>query len=96
MSSPTGELAGLGCVHTLLIDRGMVDGVVEAPFGAHPTSCSPRYGIDAEHLKIYSAAAKGDDGWGDYRARFVDVDDRAYVEAAGGAAHIESIPQTVF
>ena len=93
---PTGDLAGLGCVHTLLLDRGVVSGVVEAPFGAHPTSCSPRYGIDGEHLKIYSASAKGDDGWNDYRARFVDVDDRNYVDAVGGADHIESIPHTIF
>ncbi len=93
---PTEELAQRGCVHTLLLDRGVVSGVIEAPFGAHPTSCSPRYGIDAAHLKLYSATAKADDAWNDYRAKFVDVDDAAYVEAAGGAGHIESIPHTIF
>ncbi len=93
---PTERFAELGSVHTLLLDRGMVSGVVEAPFGAHPTSCSPRYGIDAEHLKVYSASAKSDEAWADYRAKFVDADDDAYVEAAGGATHIESIPHTIF
>lgn len=93
---PTDELLERGCVHSLLLDRGSVDGVVEAPFGAHPTSCSPRYGIDAEHLKTYSAAAKSDEAWADYRARFVDVTDAAYVAAAGGESRIESIPHTIF
>src|SRR4029450_5399189 len=78
---PTAELTKLGCVHTLYLDRGMVDGVVEAPFGAHPTSCAPAYGIDVEHLRLYAGAAAGADAWADYRRRFVDVDDAAYVEA---------------
>ena len=35
----------------------MVDAVVEAPFGAHPTSFSPRYGYDtAMHLEWIGAA----------------------------------------
>jgi len=93
---PTEELTEQGCVHTLLLDRGLLDGVVEAPFGAHPTSCSPRYGIDAEHLRTYSAAAKEDSGWSDYRAKFIDVDDSEYVEAVGGSARIESIAHTIF
>jgi glutaconate CoA-transferase subunit A len=93
---PTEELAQRGCVHTLLLDRGSVHGVVEAPFGAHPTSCSPRYGIDADHLGTYSASAKSDETWADYRSKFVDVSDGDYVEAVGGATHIESIPHTIF
>lgn len=92
----TKELGERGCVHTLLLDRGLVDGVVEAPFGAHPTSCSPRYGIDTEHLREYSAAAKEDSAWTDYRARFVDVDDSQYVAAVGGPDRVESIPHTIF
>ncbi len=91
----TEELASSGCVHTLVLDRGMVSGVVEAPFGAHPTSCTPRYGIDAAHLKTYSTAAK-DDGWQGYRSKFIDAGEAAYVEAAGGASHIEAIAPNVF
>ena len=90
----TEEFADLGCLHTMVLNRAMVDGVVEAPFGAHPTSCPPRYGIDVDHLKTYAAAAG--DGWPEYRARFVDVDPAAYVEAVGGAAAIEAVPQPVF
>jgi glutaconate CoA-transferase subunit A len=91
----TDELTASGCVHTLYLDRGMVDGVVEAPFGAHPTSCTPRYGIDLEHLKSYSAATT-EDGWKDYRARFVDVTDAEYLAAVGGAARIEALPAPIF
>jgi glutaconate CoA-transferase subunit A len=54
----TDELLDAGCVHTIVIDRGMVDGVAEIPFGAHPTSCVPAYGMDLKHLKAYSAAAE--------------------------------------
>jgi glutaconate CoA-transferase subunit A len=93
---PTTALTELGCVHTLYLDRGMVDGVVEAPFGAHPTSCAPGYGIDVEHLKVYASAAASADAWADYRRRFVDVDDAAYIEAVGGRGRLASIPQAVF
>jgi len=93
---PTSALTELGCVHTLYLDRGVVDGVVEAPFGAHPTSCAPGYGIDVDHLKIYAGAAASADAWADYRRRFVDVDDAAYAEAVGGRARLATIPQAVF
>ena len=93
---PTAELTKLGCVHTLYLDRGMVDGVVETPFGAHPTSCAPAYGIDVEHLRVYAGAASGADAWADYRRRYVDVDDAAYVEAVGGRARLATIPPAVF
>jgi glutaconate CoA-transferase subunit A len=91
----TEELLASGCVHTLYLDRGMVDAVIEAPFGAHPTSCTPRYGIDLDHLKTYSAAT-AEDGWKDYRARFVDVTDAEYLAAVGGAARIEALPAPIF
>ena len=93
---PTAELTRLGCVHTLYLDRGMVDGVVEAPFGAHPTSCSPAYGIDVEHLREYAGAAASADAWTGYRRRYVDVDDATYVEAVGGRARLAAIPPAVF
>ncbi len=36
----------------------MVDGVVEAPNGAHPTSCDPDYDRDEDFQKVYAASAK--------------------------------------
>jgi glutaconate CoA-transferase subunit A len=91
----TAELADLGCIHTLHLDRTLVDAVVEAPFGAHPTSCTPTYGIDLEHLKTY-AAATGAEAWAAYRRRYIDVGEDEYVEAAGGAARLAAIPAPIF
>lgn len=91
----TRDFAEHGCLHTLVLDRGMVDAVVEAPFGAHPTSCAPSYGIDLEHLKAYGAATTPE-GWADYRARFVDVDAAAYLAAVGGAERVTKIPPPIF
>ncbi len=55
---PTERLLDQGSVHTLRINRLMVDGVVEAPNGAHPTSCDPKYGTDEAFQKEYATAAK--------------------------------------
>jgi glutaconate CoA-transferase subunit A len=85
-----------GCMHSLLLNRTLVDGVVETPFGAHPTACVPKYGIDVDHLEMYSSAAKDDEAWQAYRARYVDVDHSAYVDAVGGAERIATIGAPVF
>jgi len=91
---PTAELTTLGCIHTLALNRTLVDAVIEAPLGAHPTMCTPKYGIDLDHLKTYAGATG--DGWTTYQQQFVDVDEAQYIEAIGGRAKIESIPPTVF
>jgi glutaconate CoA-transferase subunit A len=92
----TAEFAKHGPIQTMLLNRTQVDGVIEAPFGAHPASCAPRYGIDAEHLKLYQEAARDDEAFATYRKRFLDGGEAAYLEAVGGAAHVSSIPQTIF
>lgn len=38
----------------------LVDAVVEAPFGAHPTACHYYYDYDPRHLKLYKDAASDD------------------------------------
>jgi glutaconate CoA-transferase subunit A len=91
----TAQLAELGCLHTLVINRSMVDGVVEVPFGAHPTSCGPRYGIDHEHLTTYAGATSAEQ-WATYRRRYVDVGHDGYILSVGGGARIAAIPPTVF
>ena len=91
----TADFAAHGCLHTLQLDRGMVDAVVEAPYGAHPTACTPAYGIDLDHLKTYAGATAAD-AWASYRARFVDVDDATYLVNVGGAARVAAIPPPVF
>lgn len=92
---PTEEMIAGGCIHSMVLNRTLIDGVIEAPFGAHPTSCVPKYGIDVEHLREYSAAAK-DDGWSDYRARFIEIDAHEYLEAVGGEAKVSAISAPVF
>ncbi len=91
----TSAFADHGCLHTLVLDRGLVDAVIEAPFGAHPTACTPAYGIDLEHLKVYGAATTRE-AFAEYRARFVDVDPAAYLAAVGGAERVAAIPPPIF
>lgn len=77
------------------IERSLVNGVAAAPWGAHPTSCAPHYGMDVAHLREYAATARG--GWQDYLDRYVigkDLD--AYIGAAGGAETIGALPLPVF
>ena len=77
------------------IERSLVQGVALAPLGAHPTSCAPDYGIDLDHLRAYSATAKG--GWPSYFERYIAGKDLAsYVEEAGGAEAIRALPLPVF
>jgi glutaconate CoA-transferase subunit A len=92
----TEEFERLGCMHTLVLNRSMVDGVIEMPFGAHPTSCPPRYGIDQEHLKTYVGVANPE-AWTAYRKQYIDLESHAqYLDAIGGAQRVGAIPQAVF
>jgi len=93
---PTAEMTAAGPIQSMVLNRTLVDGVIEAPFGAHPTSCVPKYGIDVDHLKVYSAAAKQDGGFADYVNSFVSIDPDAYLEAVGGADKVGAIPAPVF
>jgi len=77
-----------------LVERSLITGVAEVPFGAHPTSAAPDYELDLPHLRTY-AAAEGD-AWADYRARFIDVDQPSYVAAVGGADAIRAIPAPIY
>ena len=78
------------------IERSLVSGVVESPWGAHPTSCAPGYGIDAAHLKEYSATAAEDGAWDSWRRRWIDCAPADYLAAAGGAERIAGLPLPVF
>jgi glutaconate CoA-transferase subunit A len=77
-------------------ERSLVTGVIEAPFGAHPTGAAPDYSIDLPHIREY--AAGGDDAaWAQYRARYVDLPDQdAYCAAVGGIAAIAALPPAVY
>lgn len=69
----TEDLLKEGSVHTLRINRSMVDGVIEAPGGAHFTSCAPDYGRDEAFQKAYAAAATDADSWATFSARYLEV-----------------------
>ncbi len=78
---PTEELTATAPVQTLLIKRFMVRGVVEAPGGAHFTSCDPDYGRDEAFQREYVKAAGDPEAWAAFQARYLDVDESAYQEA---------------
>ncbi|MCZ7526935.1 MAG: acyl CoA--acetate/3-ketoacid CoA transferase subunit alpha [Acidimicrobiia bacterium] len=74
----TGDLLAEGPVQSLRINRLMVDGVVEAPGGAHFTSCLPDYDRDEAFQREYAGSARSDDAWEGFRARYLDVDEDGY------------------
>jgi glutaconate CoA-transferase subunit A len=78
---PTADLLAEGPVQSLLIHRGMVDGVVETPGGAHFTSCVPDYGRDEEFQAEYAASASGPQAWLQFQSVFLSGDEAAYQEA---------------
>jgi glutaconate CoA-transferase, subunit A len=77
---PTSALAAAGR-HTLRVHRSMVAGVVEAPNGAHFTSCAPDYGRDEEFQRAYAAAAKDPGEWARFAAAHLSGNEAAYQAA---------------
>jgi glutaconate CoA-transferase subunit A len=78
---PTASLAGSGPPQSLVVNRAMVHGVVEAPCGAHFTSCVPDYGRDEAFQAAYAAAAADPADWRRFRAEFLDADEPGYQAA---------------
>jgi glutaconate CoA-transferase subunit A len=76
----TEEVAAAG----VIIPGHLVAAVTEAPFGAHPSSCYPRYPYDRGHLREYvSAAQSGPDELGKYLAVYVYGSEESYRDAVG-------------
>jgi glutaconate CoA-transferase subunit A len=73
------ELSGT-VPQALLLNRMMVNGVVEAPLGAHPTSCVPDYGRDERFQRHYVEAARDSSGpgWPAFAEQFLTGDEVAY------------------
>ncbi len=79
---PTRELLREGSVHSLKINRMGVDGVIEAPGGAHFTECPPDYGRDEEFQREYVASAGDLDSWNVFKARYLELaSEKDYREA---------------
>jgi len=68
-------------VQTLLLNRLMVDGVVETPRGAHFTSCTPDYERDEAFQMVYADAAADPDTWAEFSERFLDGSEQDYHDA---------------
>ncbi|MEE8508168.1 MAG: CoA-transferase [Myxococcota bacterium] len=66
-----------GSFHTLRINRMMVDGVVEAPGGAHFTECPPDYPRDEAFQREYAATAKDPEAWSRFKTRYLDLESEA-------------------
>ena len=79
---PTADLLREGSVHTLRINRMMVDGVIETPNGAHFTECPPDYGRDEGFQRAYAATAADPEAWAAFRARYLDVASEAEYQRA--------------
>ena len=72
-----------------------VEAVVEAPYGAHPTSCYPFYAYDRAHLAEYHRVAQaGPDAFAsNYLARYVfePASHDEYLQRIGGAAKRQAL-----
>jgi acyl CoA:acetate/3-ketoacid CoA transferase alpha subunit len=78
---PTPDLLASGPVQSLLVNRAMIDGVVEAPGGAHFTSCVPDYARDEAFQAEYARSAASPQAWERFRADYLSGDEAAYQEA---------------
>ena len=68
-------------LQSLRVQRWMVDGVVEAPRGAHFTECLPDYGRDEAFMKEYAASAKSPEAWTAFYDRYIAVDHKGFLAA---------------
>ena len=75
-------------VQRLLLNRMMVTGVVEAPRGAHFTTCTPDYERDEPFQKAYATAAKDPATWAEFEQRFLRGSEQDYHDAVA-ALHAE-------
>ncbi|MEU5053003.1 CoA-transferase [Streptomyces sp. NPDC021096] len=81
----TEEFASLGGPQTLLVQRSCVTGVVEAPGGAHFTSCAPDYERDEAFQAAYARAAADPQAWRRFTGRFLSGDEDDYRAAVAAS-----------
>ena len=78
---PTDELVKAVPPQALLVNRMMVDHVVEAPGGAHFTTAEPDYGRDEKFQRFYAQAASDMDGWAQFSATYLTRGEADYQAA---------------
>jgi glutaconate CoA-transferase, subunit A len=86
---PAEQLTKEGPLSTLRIPRLHVHGVVEAPRGAHFTSCAPDYDRDESFQAEYVKAAKDPDAWAAFQQRYLSGDEAAYQRAVAERSETE-------
>lgn len=82
---PTEQLLAGGTLQSLRIARLYIDGVVEAPGGAHFTECPPDYGRDEAFQREYAKAAGDPDTWQAFVEQWLTFDSEAAYQAAVSA-----------
>jgi len=85
---PTSALLDEGSFHTLLFSRMYASAVVEAPQGAHFTTCAPDYERDEAFQKHYATSAKDPEAWAAFERTFLHTDEAGY-HAAVARFHAE-------
>lgn len=77
----TDELVQSVPLQALLVNRMMVDTVVEAPGGAHFTTAAPDYGRDEKFQRHYAEAAGSEEGWQQFVATYLAGSEEDYQQA---------------
>lgn len=71
--------------HLTKLPSALVDAIVVAPYGAHPSASPSMYRSDDRHLRDYVAASTSDAAFAEYLKRYVHLPDHAaYLDALGG------------
>jgi acyl CoA:acetate/3-ketoacid CoA transferase alpha subunit len=78
---PTDELVKAVPPQALLVNRMMVDTVVEAPNGAHFTTAAPDYGRDEKFQRHYAEAAGSEDSWAEFVRTYLSGSEADYQAA---------------
>jgi hypothetical protein len=78
---PTDELVKSVPPQALLVNRMMVDIVVESPGGAHFTTAAPDYGRDEKFQRHYAEAAGSDEAWQEFVGTFLSGSEADYQAA---------------
>ncbi|NNE73648.1 MAG: CoA transferase subunit A [Acidimicrobiales bacterium] len=86
---PTENLLDEGSIHTLKINRIFVDGVIEAPRGAHFTECPPDYDRDEAFQREYAATARDPELWEAFQEKYLRTANHEEYLAAVDAANQE-------
>jgi glutaconate CoA-transferase subunit A len=77
-------------------ERSETTAVIPMAGGAHPSSCTPLYGYDAAHFKVYNASVKAEGGWQSYVDEYINCSEAEYIEKVGGLEAIKKLPLPVY